>query len=431
MNDTVNQKLGVVSLATLLVSAHYGLGFLLGTAEQAMTLGAGGSLYAVSIGLGTLALIALAKLYWTKAEQIWTLLGDRYGKSVKVGVGLMSWVSLIGIEAVQVIAAASILNVVGIPTLPSMIALSGLFCLLSLLPVEKASWVFRGLLLFNIVALVYALEMLHHLPDYWQTTLDFITTLNHISSTQAIGVSLSTILLVLIDMKCQQFVVQAKNVRTVYLGCGLAALLLIGLAFLPSAVVIAAQHANLLPPELSGKAVIPYVLSWVGGGGRHAGSIVLMAALVVPAFGIGSNVLRIQSKTLLDLGIVPRSQRNQILMTGINALLALAIAVNGGDIIELILYFYAAYLSAVWIPFIAYLLAHTGIYTFSQTSVRLSLSVSSLTALVALAVALFDPSAIAFNSAELTIMAVGMGCGGLSLLSSQVIEIILIKQVAV
>jgi solute:Na+ symporter, SSS family len=212
------------------------------------------------------------------------------------------------------------------------------------------------------------------------------------------------------------------------LGCSLAALLLIGLAFLPSAVVIAAQQSNLLPPELSGKAIIPYIFSWVGGGGGHLGSIILMAALVVPAFGIGSNVLRIQSKTLLDLEIVPRSQRNQIFMTGINALLALAIALNGGDIIELILYFYAAYLSAVWIPFIAYLLAHAGIYTFSHTSVRLSLSISSLTALVALVVALFDPSAIAFNSAELTIMAVGMGCGGLSLLSSQVIEASLLSK---
>jgi SSS family solute:Na+ symporter len=46
-------------------------------------------------------------------------------------------------------------------------------------------------------------------------------------------VPLPTILLVMIDMKCQQFVVQAKDVRTAYLGCIVTALILMGLAFLP------------------------------------------------------------------------------------------------------------------------------------------------------------------------------------------------------
>ena len=109
------RKLGVFSLATLLVSAHYGLGFLLGTAEQALNQGIEGSLYAVSIGLGFLVLLILAKFYWQQVEPIWTLLGNRYGKSVKIGVGLMSWMSLIGIEAVQIMAGSAILAVVGVP----------------------------------------------------------------------------------------------------------------------------------------------------------------------------------------------------------------------------------------------------------------------------------------------------------------------------
>jgi SSS family solute:Na+ symporter len=35
-----NRRLDTFSLAALLVSAHYGLGFLLGTAEKSLTLGA-------------------------------------------------------------------------------------------------------------------------------------------------------------------------------------------------------------------------------------------------------------------------------------------------------------------------------------------------------------------------------------------------------
>lgn len=57
------RSLGAISLATMLVSAHYGLGFVLGTGEATMKGGAVGSLYAVAVGLGTLALMALANFY--------------------------------------------------------------------------------------------------------------------------------------------------------------------------------------------------------------------------------------------------------------------------------------------------------------------------------------------------------------------------------
>jgi len=276
--------------------------------------------------------------------------------------------------------------------------------------------------LFNILTLVYALRRLHGLPEYWRLPLEFIPALQQISPAEAIAVSLSTILLVLIDMKCQQFVVQAKDVRTAYLGCILAALVLIGLAFLPSAVVVAAQNAKILPPDLGGKEVIPYVLAWIGGGADHPWGIALIAALAVPALGLGSNVLRIQSKTVLDLEVIPVSKWNRIGVTVINALLALAIALKGGEIIGLILCFYAAYLSTAWVPFTAYLLAHKGVYTFSKTSVRLSLVFSGLSALSTLTVVLLQPGAIAFNSPELTIMAMGLGFGSLSLFSTQVLE---------
>jgi solute:Na+ symporter, SSS family len=422
VGKTMNRSLGIFSLAILLVSTHYGLGFLLGTAEQTMIQGVGGSLYAVSIGLGTLALLTLVRFYWNEVEQIWTLLGNRYGKPVKVGVGLMSWASLIGIEAVQIIAAASILSVAGIPKLASIITLAVLFCILSLLPIGKAIWVFRALLLFNGLALMYALVVLHGLPLYWRSPLEFIPSLHQIPPTKAIGVSLSTVLLVLIDMKCQQFVVQAKNVRTAYLGCAIAALMLITLAFLPAALVIAAENSQILPPDIAGKEVIPYLLAWIGGGADHLWGKVLIAALAVPALGLGSNVLRIQTKTILDLEVIPHAKQNRVGVAAVNSLLALAIALKGGEIIGLILCFYAVYLSAVWIPFIAYLLAHFKIYRFSQTSVRVSLLLSSLSALFTLGVTFVKPEALPFASQELTIMLIGLGVGCLSLLAVQLIE---------
>jgi SSS family solute:Na+ symporter len=424
MNYEPSRRLSVFSLAILLVSSHYGLGFLLGTAEQAMGLGMAGSLYAVSVSLGALTSIALVKFYWTEVEQIWTLLGNYYGQIVKAGVGFMSWASLIGIEAVQIIAAAAILNVIGIPKLASMVGLTLLFGILSLLPVERASWVFRGLILVNVLALFYALWRLDGLFLYWRSPLEFIPALEHISPSEAIGVSLSTVLLVPIDMKCQQFIVQARNPRTAALGCLFASLALLALAFLPAAVTIAAGGAGILPPDISGKAVIPYVLAWAGGGASNFWGIMAIAVLTVPALGLGSNVLRIQSKTVLDWQIVPSSLPNRIAIAAVNATLALAIALQGGEIVGLILCFYAAYLSAVWVPFIAYLLARRGLYTFAVVSVRVSLASGSLSALVTLFLTLFHPQTLLFHSPELTIMAIGMGGSIFGLLVSELSKLL-------
>ena len=417
-----HRPLGILSLTTLLVSTHYGLGFILGTAEQVIALGSVGSLYAVSIGLGFLALLTLVKFYWHTVEQIWTLLGNCYGASVKIGVALMSWLSLIGIEAVQIIAGSAILSIAGFAKLPSMITLASLFCLLSLLPVERVSQILRGVLLFNIVVLLYALWQLHGFSELELAAIQFLPALHQVDWREGLGVSLPTILLVMIDMKCQQFIVQAKTVRTACWACVLAAIVLIGFAFLPTAVVMAGQHQGILPKTLNGKEAIPYLLSWLGGGAHQWQGRLWLLALAIPALGIGSNILRIQTKTILDLGIIPYLPRNQVLVAILNVLFALGIALKEGEIVNLILDFYAAYLAAVWITFIAYLLAHTKRYIFSQTSVRLALFVSAIASLLTLGITLFNSNIIVLNSAELTIMGMGIGLGGLSLLIVQGFE---------
>jgi SSS family solute:Na+ symporter len=416
------RKLDAFSLAALLVSAHYGLGFLLGTAEEASISGTAGSLYAVSLSLGTIALLALAKLYWTEVDQIWTLLGKKYGNLVKVLVAMMAWSALIGIEAVQIISGSAILQILHIPAIPSMVGLVFLSAVLSLQPLGRASHLFQALLAMNILALVYVLCQLHSLPIYLRSPLEFIPALEHLRPLEVAGISLSTILLVLIDMKCQQFIVQAENLRSVYRGCLLAAFLLFLLAFLPSAVVIAAQQAGVLPTDLDGKGAIPFLLSWIGGGSDRPLGIALILTLLVPALGVGSSVLRVQTKTVLDLEILPATATNRIAIVGINAVLGLAVALKGGPIIGLIMEFYAAYIAAVWVPFAAYLLGRANWYEFSRFSVRLSLVMGSLSALVALVIILILPGVALLGSAELSITLTGIAFGILGLLAGQAIE---------
>ena len=421
-NTSLNRRLDTLSLTAMLVSAHYGLGFLLGTAEKTFTLDFAGSLYAFCLGLGTLALLGLAKFYWQEVEQIWTLLGDRYGQQVKLPIGLMSWASFIGIEAVQIIAGAFILKVLGLPTVPSMIGLAFTFTIVSLLPVEKASRIFQVLLLLNILTLVYGLWVLHGVPIYLHGPIDFLPSLQQLSSSDVLGVALSTIALVVIDMKFHQFVVQAKDLPSLYSGCILAAILLLVLSFLPSAVVIAAKTGGILPEGIDAKETIPYIISWIGGGVDNPLGILLVIALAVPALGVGSNILRIQTKTVLDFQLLPASNFNRCLIAFINASLGLAIALKGGEIVNLIVAFYAAYVAAASIPFTAYLLARMKGYIFSDSSVRLSLAIGSIAALSILFLTLFIPDAVLFGNGELTIMVVGISFGILGLLMGEAME---------
>ena len=423
--NSKTRKLGIFSLATLLMSAHYGLGFLLGTGEQAMHQGIQGSLYAVSVGLGFLGFLILAKLYWQQVEPIWTLLGNHYGKSVKVGVGLMSWMSLVGIEAVQIIAGAAILAVAGIPKLTSMLVLTLLFWLLSRLPLEKVSWLLQSLLLLNILVLIYSLWALQGLPILARAPWEFLTSLPQIDTGEGIGIFLSTIFLVALDMKSQQYLVHAQDVRTAIWGCLITAVSLIALALLPAATVMAAQQAAILDPNLDSKEVIPYILSWVGGGVKHPFGLVVIASLAIPALGLGSSVLRVQTKTFFDLEIVSQWSGQHTLISVLNVLLALAVALNGGEIVGLILLFYAAYLSAVWIPFIVYLLDYWGAYSFSPNSVKLSLLTGSVSVLATVLLILIRPEASILGSDQLTIMIVGIGIAGTSLLVTELSEKIL------
>ncbi len=417
-----NRRLDAFSLAALMMSAHYGLGFILGTAEKSLTLGMASSLYAVCLGLGTIAILGLAKFYWTKVEPMWTLLGSYYGTGSKILVGLMSWVSLIGIAAAQLISGAFILKIFGAPVLASMVVLALCFTIISLLPVEKASWLFRVVLLLNFLALLYGLLALHGLPVYGYAPLEFIRSLKLVNPPNLVGISLCTILWVLIGMKYQQFIVQARDLRSLYQGCILAAILLLLLAFLPSSIVLAAETAGILPDGIDGKETLPFILSWIGGGTDKPLGILLLMSLLIPAFGVGSSILRVQSKTIFDFNILPVSKFYQLLVPVVNALLSLVVALKGGEIVNRMVSFYAAYIATVLVPFVIYLLAEYNCYKLAKISGNLSLTLGSISASFVLVLTLIEPRFAVLGSVELTIMVIGVVFGVLGLLVGEVIE---------
>ncbi len=414
------RNLGAFSLAALLVSAHYGLGFLLGTGEKAFGLGTAGCLYAVSVALGTFALALIGKFYWQQVEPLWTLLGHRYGHQAKVAVGALSWGALVGVGAVQTIAGAFILKVLGVPVVPGMVGLTVTAALLSVLPLQKAGIAFRSLLLFNVLVLLYGLWSLGGLQAYFRAPVEFVPQLvERVEPTAIVTVGLLTVLQGLLDMKYQQFIVRAKNPRSLYAGIGLAGGIFLLLAFVPSAAIAAAQAADILPADLSGKEAIPYILSWLGGGSDKPLGIFLVLALVVPALGVGSSVLRMQAKAVGDFDLFAETPRSRALVTAANASLGLLVALKGGAIVNLLVCFYAAYISAAGVPLMAYLLAHTGRYEFAAASVRAALFLGGGAALLALAFSLAAPAWVLFDRPELHVMLLGTAFGIVGLLGGE------------
>jgi len=152
------------------------------------------------------------------------------------------------------------------------------------------------------------------------------------------------------------------------------------------------------------------------------GGQLLILSLIVPALGVGSSILRVQTKVVLDFELIPDSQLNRLLVAITNTGLGLAVALKGGSIISLIVLFYAVYVATVWVPFAAYLVAETGRYTFAASSVRLALIISGVSSVAMLILSLIKPEAAFFNSAELSIILLGIGFGCLGLGLGEIIE---------
>jgi solute:Na+ symporter, SSS family len=418
----LSRQLGTFSLAALLVGANYGLGFILGTAEKALTQGVAGSLYAVSTGLGLFVLAGFARFYWTEREPIWTLLGRRYGSSIKSVIGLMSWAWMLGVVAAQILGGAFILKCLGLPLPASLISMAILFSILSLLSVEKVGKIFKSLLAINSIVILYSLVRLDGLADYFHAPIDFLPDLQSVSIPQQLGTVLTTVLLIPIGMQFQVFLVQSQTIQKAYRACILGGIVLIFLAFVPSEVAIAARDSGILPVEIVGKEVIPYVLSWLGGGLHQPLSIFLMLFLLCSALGSGSGLLRAMNHTLFELEFFPSSNSLHLFFTFANVMLALAIASMGGSIIGLMVSFYALYVSSVWIPFLAYLLDRNGQFGFSGTSVQLALIGGSLSSITVLITTSIFPNSALWESPQLSILMVGFSFSILGFLLGYILE---------
>jgi solute:Na+ symporter, SSS family len=418
----MSQKLDTVSLAVLLVCANYGLGFILGTAENTLTQGIAGSLYAVSTGFGLLILSGLAKFYWCEEQPIWTLLDRQYGGNLKIVISLMSWSWMVGVVAAQILGGAFIFKCLGMPLQLGMLLVACLFMILSLTSVNKVSKIFKTLLAINSVVIVYSLFKLDGVSNYIQAPFSFVSDLSQLPIGQIAGTVLTTLLLIPIGMQFQVFIVQARAVNVAIQGCILGGIALLFLAFVPSAVALSAIESGVLPAEITGKEIIPFIFSWLAGGIHEPFGILLMLSLLGSALGSGSGLLRAMNQTIGQFDRLSSSKIPIIFIAAINTVIALVISLIGGSIISLMVSFYALYVSAVLVPFLAYLLEVKKQIQFTSTSIQLSTIGGGFAAIAVLILTFAAPNLILWESQQLSIIVVGVSASILGLLVGQGLE---------
>ena len=294
----MNRALGSLQVAALLVSASYGIGFLFGSGELALSHGMAGSIYGVATGFGMLVLAVFARQLWATGLPVWDLFGRAYGRQLQGVVALLSLIWMSGVLAAQIQGGVAVLELLGLEQVHSYLAILLLIYGASRLDLRFASALFAMCLLASAAVLVYALIVANGMGVYLQAIPAFAEDLSTFSPSRMVAISLAVGLLVCTGADYQQFVLAARSPLAAVGGCVLAGLLLFVIAFLPSAVVVAMQGGGMLGDLVDTKQVVPWVLGQVAGSVGQGADKLMLIALSVAALGAGAAILRAMTEAL-------------------------------------------------------------------------------------------------------------------------------------
>ncbi|TGN95673.1 sodium:solute symporter [Burkholderia sp. USMB20] len=365
-------KLGAVGVGSLLVSASYGVAFLLGSGEMAVHAGMAGSLYAIVTALGMLALAA--PTLWRTRELIWDVFGDRYGTVVRKLVALLSLVWMSGVLAAQIHGGIAVLVAMGLPAMPALAVIAAGLLIMSSLELGMAATVFVISLLVTNIALVHALVASNGLPVYLHAWPSFASEVRGTPRAETLVTIAAVGFLVITGSDYQQFVIAARRPRDAWLGCVLAGLFLTATGFLPAAAVVAALHAGRLSGLHDSASAIPSLILQTGGPlGPLCIGVILLAAL-----GSGSALTRAMACALEGVvkGGGHRAHYRRILIIAIGS----AIAADGQAIVSTIVSLNVVYVAAVGLLFI---LHETGLKVPPRCATMMLLAGAGVSLLVA------------------------------------------------
>lgn len=338
--------LGALQLAALLVSASYGIGFLFGSGEMALTQGMAGGLYGVATALGMLALATFARRLWQLGVPVWELFGRAFGPPIQRAVALLSLVWMSGVLAAQIAGGVAIAELIGLPKLLAQALVLALILGASRLDLRVASRVFAACLLASAVVLLYALADAGGLSLFAQSASLFVRDLGGFGPGRLMSIVLAVGLLVCLGADYHQFVLAARRPGTAAAGCALAAAALIVVAFLPPTLVLALQGTGRLDGLADAKQVVPFALGRAAGGLWPGAQALLLAALSTAALGSGAAIVRAMASAMA--AAMPGARPVSHPVWSIGALAAGALlAARGQGIVDTMVSVNVVYLASV------------------------------------------------------------------------------------
>ena len=348
------RDLSSLQVAALLVSASYGIGFLFGSGELAISHGIAGSIYGVATALGMLVLAACARRLWHAGLPVWELFGRAFGARVQRAVALLSLIWMAGVLAAQIQGGAAVVHLLGLGGLPGQLVVLAFIFFAARLDLRLASGVFALCLLASALVLAYALVVSDGIGLYLRAVPVFVDDLATFRPTQLVAMTVAVGLLVCTGADYHQFVLAARRPLAAVTGCVLAGLALILIGFLPPAVVVAMQQADALADVAEARQVVPLLLARVAATLGTGADKLMLAALSAAALGSGAAILRAMTGALAS-ALPGRRSATQPGLALLALVLGAAIAGRGQAIVDTMVSVNMVYIASVAVCFVALL----------------------------------------------------------------------------
>jgi SSS family solute:Na+ symporter len=352
MNTRLSTGLSALQVATLLVSASYGIGFLFGSGEVALQWGMAGSIYAIVTALGIAVLAFAAPPLWRSDLQIWQVLGVAYGAKVSTLVALLSIVWMSGVLAAQIHGGVAVVMLMGLPTLPAYALMLMLIFAASRMQLALAAKVFSLCLAASCLLLLYALFSVQGVPVLLHAVPSFEADLPRIPWMRLWVIILAIAPLVVTGADYQQFVMAAKSPRVAVLGCLMAAGFLFLFGFVPAAVVVAYQSGEGAVQPANGNQIMPFIMAGVAQRLAAGYGWVVLAGLLTAALGSAAAIVRAMSSATFS---VMGSERRPFAVHLAMVLLGGLIASRGQAIIDTMVALNMVFLGAIGVVFVSLL----------------------------------------------------------------------------
>lgn len=342
----VQRNLGAAQVAALLVSASYGVAFLLGSGEMAVHAGMAGSLYPIVTALGMLALALAAPTLWRGRQLIWDVFGERYGPVVRKLVALLSLVWMAGVLAAQIHGGIAVLVAAGLSPTHALALIAAALLAMSSIELGAASMFFACCLVATNLALVHALIHCDGLTVYLHAWPAFLREIRAAPRAGTLVTIAAVGFLVITGSDYQQFAIAARRACDAWLGCVLAGLFLMVTGFLPAATIVAALHAGNLSGLTDTASAVPWIMLQING----PMGMVCVVAILLAALGSGTAITRAMSSALE--GLQPGNDQHGFAWRVLITATGCAIATDGQAIVSTIVSLNTVYVAAVGLLFL-------------------------------------------------------------------------------